>query len=127
MRYFPDVAEIAPGTWRLDVADLVVQTLGYTLVVPMGFITDLASVPRALWSIIAPFELGLAGPIVHDWLYRHGGNIACVGAQSPLFNRAQADAILRDIMRQDGISRWRCTAGYLGVRVGGASSWQPIK
>ena len=38
------------------------------ITVPKGFKTDLASVPRACWWFIAPFDVARAG-VVHDYLY----------------------------------------------------------
>jgi len=40
-----------------------------TITVPTGFVTDLASVPRAMWWAIAPFDVARAA-IVHDILYK---------------------------------------------------------
>ena len=40
-----------------------------TITVPTGFITDLASTPRLLWNVIAPFDVARAA-IVHDLLYK---------------------------------------------------------
>ena len=40
-----------------------------TITVPNGFITDLASTPRILWNVIAPFDVARAA-IVHDLLYK---------------------------------------------------------
>jgi|TARA_B110000444_G_scaffold248489_1_gene272423 hypothetical protein len=40
-----------------------------TITVPTGFITDLASVPRAMWWAIAPFDVARAA-IIHDLLYK---------------------------------------------------------
>ena len=40
-----------------------------TITVPKGFVTDLASVPRAMWAFIAPFDVARAA-IVHDLLYK---------------------------------------------------------
>ena len=36
---------------------------------PTGFVTDLASVPRAMWWAIAPFDVARAA-IIHDLLYK---------------------------------------------------------
>ena len=38
------------------------------ITVPKGFKTDLASVPRGIWWLIAPFDIARAG-VVHDYLY----------------------------------------------------------
>ena len=40
-----------------------------SITVPTGFITDLASTPRLLWNVIAPFDVARAA-IVHDLLYK---------------------------------------------------------
>lgn len=119
------------GMWTVD-AEVCVPSLGYCLVVPKGFVTDLASIPRVFWSEIAPFQLSIAGPLVHDWLYEHGGQIATRVQgqrirvdQTHTFSRAQADAFLRDIAEQHGVPAWRCNAAYYAVRWFGASNWQP--
>jgi len=38
-------------------------------VVPQGFISNGASVPRAFWALIPPFGPYAAACVVHDWLY----------------------------------------------------------
>ena len=40
-----------------------------TITVPTGFVTDLASVPRAMWWAIAPLDVARAA-IIHDLLYK---------------------------------------------------------
>ena len=54
-----------------DVGVAVVRDTNKTEVftVPTGFITDLASTPRLLWNVIAPFDVARAA-IVHDLLYK---------------------------------------------------------
>lgn len=42
---------------------------GEWIFVPAGFRTDLASVPKFLWSFFPPFGQGLMAYIVHDYLY----------------------------------------------------------
>tara|TARA_B100002019_G_scaffold126756_1_gene109178 strand:- start:4651 stop:5133 length:483 start_codon:yes stop_codon:yes gene_type:complete len=42
----------------------------HTITVPTGFVTDLASVPRAMWWAIAPFDVARAA-IIHDLLYKN--------------------------------------------------------
>ena len=38
--------------------------------VPKGFVTDMASVPRACWMLIAPFDVARAA-VIHDLLYKN--------------------------------------------------------
>jgi len=40
-----------------------------TIIVGKGFVTDLASVPRVAWAIIAPWDVARAA-IIHDLLYK---------------------------------------------------------
>ncbi len=40
-----------------------------TIRVPRGFVTDLASTPKEIWSIYPPFGKYLAASILHDYLY----------------------------------------------------------
>ena len=40
-----------------------------TITVDKGFVTDLASVPRAAWAIIAPWDVARSA-IIHDLLYK---------------------------------------------------------
>ncbi len=42
---------------------------GGQVTVPKGFVTDLASVPRAVWWLISPWDIARAA-IVHDLLYK---------------------------------------------------------
>jgi hypothetical protein len=92
--------------------------------VPRGFITDLASIPRWLWPIVAPFELSIAAPVVHDWLYGHGGLIRPAPGLSPIrYTRSQADAFLYDVAAQDGVWWWRRAAAHTVVRDVGARRW----
>lgn len=128
----PPITYNDDDTWTLD-AEFSVQSRGYSLVVPQGFVTDLASIPRPFWSEIAPFELSIGAVVLHDWLYQHGGRILCRNvplpnggqiAAAPLtFTRADADAFLRDIAAQFGVSLWRRNAAYYAVRLFGGRCW----
>lgn len=93
--------------------------------IPAGFTFDLASVPRAVWSIIAPFELSIAAPLLHDFLYRHGG-VPPQGTVTPYrtWTRAEADRLFRDVMAREGVPGWRRWAAYSAVRAFGGGSWR---
>jgi len=52
--------------WILQLAD------GLTIIVPAGFETDGASVPRLLWFLMPPFGVLLKVAILHDFGYQHG-------------------------------------------------------
>jgi hypothetical protein len=93
--------------------------------VPAGFRFDLSTVPRALWWLIAPFELSVAAPLLHDFLYLHRGKPPAGSVKPPrTYTRAEADRIFFEIMRAEGVSPWRRMLGYLAVRVFGRRDWR---
>lgn len=95
------------------------------LTIPGGFRCDLASVPRRLWWLIAPFELSIAAPLLHDALYRHAGELPdgwCVPLAG--YTREQADRLFRDVMKAEGVPAWRRAAAYRAVRWFGGGAWR---
>jgi hypothetical protein len=87
--------------------------------IPTGFTFDLASIPRLLWAFTAPFELSIAAPLVHDYLYQTGGVYGRV-------TRKQADIKFKDLMKAEGVSLWRREIAYRAVRVFGKKHWRDI-
>lgn len=89
-------------------SDLIKQTI----VVPAGFRTDLASIPRLpiiYWLMGATSS---EASIVHDYLYT-----------SHTVNRAMADAVFREASAVIKVPAWRRWAIWAGVRIGGGSHW----
>jgi len=78
-----------------------------------GFASDLGSIPRLFWSIIAPFEIGIDAVLIHDWLYRN-----------QIGSRAWADYILLHLMRQNKIPYWKRKVVYGMVRACGWNAWR---
>jgi hypothetical protein len=85
---FLDATFLPPRNWTLD-ADLSYQcdtisqdeinllreckvrvTDDGNITVPAGYVTDLASVPRAAWAVISPFDVARAA-VIHDLLYEY--------------------------------------------------------
>ena len=120
----PILSYVGGRSWRLE-ADYPYRDAETTITVPRGFVFDLSSIPRLLWGLIAPFELSVAAPLLHDFLYHHGGRPPA-GAVVPhrVYNRAEVDAMFRGIMRKEGVPSWRRGLGYLAVRVFGRSAWR---
>lgn len=54
---------IQPLTVQLSTGDIIN--------IPRGFVYDMATVPKWLWSIIRPFNDGLIAFLIHDYLYVH--------------------------------------------------------
>ena len=77
--------------------------------IPAGFITDFASIPRPLWSVIGhPAGRYAQAAVLHDWLYRCGQ-----------VSRSRADAIFREAMEVLGVPTWQRWAMWAAVRIGG--------
>jgi hypothetical protein len=96
-----------------------------TIVIPYGFTFNLASIPRIIWPLVSSFELGLVGPLVHDFLYGCGGAPgpgACIPERT--YTRAEADALFREIMKVEQVPGWRWRIAYRAVRWFGASHWR---
>lgn len=90
---------------------------GCEIVVPADYITDCASVPRALWGIFPPLGRYQKAAIIHDWLYdTHHANIHDL-------TRAQCDEIFLEVMRATDVG-WRTRyTMYYAVRVAGGGIW----
>jgi hypothetical protein len=86
------------------------------VLVPAGATTDLASIPRPVWSLFPPDGEWVEAAVVHDYLYRTKG-------LQGRYSRAQADAVLRDAMADLGVAGWKRAAIYAAVRIGGKGGW----
>lgn len=42
---------------------------GYEVKIPKGYITDLSSKPKWLWSLLPPFDKRLISAVIHDFLW----------------------------------------------------------
>ncbi len=94
------------------------------LIVPTDYKFDLASIPRLVWWLIAPFELSILAPLLHDYLYEHKGRLPD-GSIDPVreYTRRDADFLFLQAMRHEGVGRWRRTLAYLAVRRFGWIYW----
>jgi len=100
--------------WRTDKSfAYYLEGSDENIVVPAGFVTDFASVPRFFWRILPPW--GRYGPaaIVHDWLYH-----------TQQYSRKRCDEIFLEAMRvlEVGWLTRRCM--YRAVRLFGRKAWK---
>jgi len=86
------------------------------VIVPLGFETDFASVPRILWSVLPPWGRYSPAAVVHDWLYFNRKNMAA--------KRKRADKVFYWLMKEFGVPWWKRRVMYLGVRIGGGAAWR---
>jgi Protein of unknown function (DUF1353) len=89
------------------------QSSQYTRVdVPVGFVTDLASIPRFFWSLLRPDGEYAYAAIVHDYLY-----------WTQPVEREKSDNIFKFGMQDLSIDALTISTIYNAVRLGGESSW----
>lgn len=101
-----------PNEWVVDQPLISLLPDGEKLIVPRGYITDLASIPRLLrssFNINGPLR---APAVTHDWLY-----------SSQRFTRAQSDLIFLQAMESRGMGRVERYAIYSAVRCFGWAYW----
>lgn len=88
-------------------------TVSYFMI-PAGFKTDLASIPRAFRSLIPQIGRHLQAAVAHDWCY-------CGHTD---FTRAEADQLFYEGMCGLGVPWWKRQAMYAAVRACGSSLWK---
>lgn len=101
-----------------------------------GFRYDRSSIPEVVPSwIISKDDLGCRAPAVHDGLSRCAGVPEDAEEQSGdpqrmvvypwrRYTRDEADEVFRQMLREDGVVRWRARAAWIALRIGGARSWK---
>lgn len=89
------------------------SSLPCTVMVPEGFKTDLASIPRLAWSLLPPFGRYEAAAVIHDWLY-----------WSQELCREDADAVFLDAMIFNQVGRVTRFMIYRAVRTFGGFAWR---
>jgi hypothetical protein len=102
--------------------------LGTAVVVPAGFITDLASTPRMLGAWLLAGGRAPRPAVLHDYPYQFAFFLRpdC----EPLdVTKALADAVFYEAMRADPMSGTNAVTAWLmwaGVRLGGRGEWESI-
>lgn len=110
------------GRWR-TLENLVFRSTRHNLIisVPVGFETDLASVPR--WLPITNMLAGgtaIKAAVFHDYLYHHPAYYNDVRRMVP---RQICDDVFDEIMEAEHVPGWRKSLMWAGVRVGGWLSY----
>lgn len=97
------------------------------IVVPPGFVTDLASVPRVVWSFYPPDGPWAKAATIHDFLYATKGTgewHTHRGITRALpYSRKEADDILKEAMADRKVGKWEQGVIWASVRFGGAGGW----
>lgn len=81
--------------------------------VPIGFVTDFASIPRIFWSLLPPDGLYSYAAVIHDFLY-----------WEQYLTRETSDAIFKMCMEDFKINAALVAAIHAAVRIGGGFAWE---
>ena len=87
----------------------------HVISVPIGFVTDFASIPRACWWLYPPTGRWGKAAVIHDYLYR---------TPSQQCTRKQADQIFVEAMTVLGVPRHRRAIMYRALRIFGARNFK---
>lgn len=105
--------------WRLEQPlqyDIGELGSGRTVVVPAGFVTDGASVPRPLWSVLPTWGRYSRAAVIHDFLCR----AVAEGKPHPQApDRKTADAIFYEAMAVCGVNGAVRLTMWAAVRAAG--------
>ncbi len=75
------------------------------VIVPIGFVTDFASVPRFLWNIAPKTGKYTGAAVIHDYLYWEGKR-----------SRKECDDIFLEAMTVLGVEKWKRDLMYFALR-----------
>ena len=82
------------------------------VLVPLGFVTDLASIPRVFWEILPPQGRYAYAAVIHDYLY-----------WTQTRPRNEADDILKLAMQDSKVDAVTVASIYEAVRAFGQAAW----
>lgn len=106
--------DASPDMWDIVSPLIWIDKVYGKLEVPVGFRTDLASIPRPFRGVpfLDPNGLSRRPAAAHDWLYAWRG-----------WGKDKADQFLYDALIAEGASAAVARTFYLGVHWFGAHSW----
>ena len=104
---------VGKGQWKLT--DLFeYKNMPDWVIIPAGFKSDGASIPKIAWSLIgSPWGKYAKSAVIHDYLYR-----------TQTTTRKEADKIFLDGMKILGVSWWRRGTMFNCVRLAGFIPWR---
>lgn len=102
-----DVSNEGRGSWKL-LSPLIYNDIE----VPVGFVTDFASVPRIPFVFDLCGDRGNLASTVHDYLY-----------SVRKYPRKQCDQVFRVALVEQGVKPWIARLMYWGVRLFGGSHY----
>lgn len=88
-----------------------------TITVPLGFISDGASIPRIFWNILSPFGEYFEAALIHDFLYSKASD-------GYGLDRGESDYLFLMAMKDCGVGFIKRHTIYRAVRIGGWASYK---
>jgi hypothetical protein len=82
---------------------------------PPNMLTDFASVPRVVWVVMNPYELGV-GPVPHDMGYQTGAK-----------SKGYWDSAFAACMEKDRVPAWKRCSAYHAVHIFGFQAWNEYR
>jgi hypothetical protein len=86
------------------------------VVTPAGYVTDFASIPRAVHWVISPFGKHAEAAVIHDWLYT-------MGRKGDAKSRRIADKAFVKALKLLEVAWFKRQIMYWSVRIGGAGGY----
>ncbi|MCA1806455.1 MAG: DUF1353 domain-containing protein [Actinobacteria bacterium] len=103
----------APLTYKIPKAQIHRLPVK-SITVPMGFVSDYASIPRLARPLIPSWGRWAEAAVVHDYCYERLCHV---------MTRSEADKIFLIAMTELKVKWWRRVLMYLAVRIGGRGGW----
>lgn len=99
--------------------DLVYYSERYqrSIVVPKGFVTDYASIPRLFQLFLSKLGRHREAAVVHDYLYS-------ADTEYKNITRKEADVIFSDAMQDKQVPGWKRATMYRAVRLFGGGAFR---
>ena len=112
------IADVRPDYWVTGRSLIWLDKTFGRLEVPIGFVTDLASIPRVFRNLpfLDPAGQSRRPAVVHDWLYDT--------ATGRRYGKEFADSFLRAALLSEGATKATAGAFFYAVHWFGGSSWR---
>jgi|14BtaG_2_1085337.scaffolds.fasta_scaffold96122_2 hypothetical protein len=108
----------ARKVWKLNKNIKLKLSNGDTAILPKGFRTDFASVPKFLWGLLPPYGTDIMAFLIHDYLYDFGYYIDLWGEEKQV-DKKFADNEMKWQQRKVGIRSGRLYPMFWAVRLFG--------
>ena len=107
---------VGKNIWKIDIPfeyHVGIYPSNEIIKVPKGFITNFASVPRALWWLVSPIDNHAKAAVVHDFCY-----------YSKYQNdRKKSDDIFAEALEALGVNKLKIWCMYWSVRLFAWRRW----